>query len=1117
MISPAPTFVIQNEIIKDAPLPPTPHLVRSSNTRNCTLVKLLVHTIHTTQPFAANALLDSGATACFIDLGFVNARDLQTRTLPRAIPVYNIDGTLNEAGSITRAIDLICRFQDHSEQMTFHVTQLGSQPIILGHNWLLEHNPEIDWTSGELKMSRCPEYCQQAALRIRTNRKTRERSKRKPGMEEDMPRGSPDRPPSLSGTAPVVEEGGQTERPAKYVRPSPGPIYRVPTPKSTRQPLEYDPDTIEEGDRLFCICTLPIDTPEPLEVNATTSISQCLAENSRKKGYHSERFEDVAPKSYREFADVFSKESFDQLPEKKPWDHAIELTPDAKPFSTKVYPMSPNEQKELDTFLDENLRTHRIWPSKSPMASPVFFVKKKDGALRFVQDYRKLNAITVKNAYPLPLVPDIMNRISAARAKYFTKLDVRWGYNNVRIKEGDEWKAAFRTNRGLYEPLVMFFGLTNSPATFQTMMNDIFKELIDEGFVCVYMDDILIFTEDLEQHRRIVRRVLQILRKNVLFLKYEKCEFEQKQVEYLGLILSEGRVEMDPIKVAGVKDWPTPHSVTEVRSFLGFCNFYRRFMEDFSHIARPLNDLTTKDKKWIWGETERSAFEELKRLITSTPILVQPNQETHFRLETDASGFATGGVLSQLCDDEKWRPVGFISKSLDKAERNYEIHDKELLSVIRALEEFRHILEGAKHPIEVLNDHRNLTYFQTAQNLNRRQARWALFLSRFDISLVHRAGKHSAKPDALSRRADHNTGEDDNKDEVLLKPELFIQKIGALTTQVPFVGPEQMIIDRIRSCEDRDEAVVKALKELGISRNIRGEEWSDEDGLILYRGKVYVPLDSRLRHDIVKAHHDSPVTGHPGRWKTHELVARNYWWPGLGRYVAKYVKGCDKCNRTKTFPSAPLGKLMPNRIPDRRWQIISVDLIVELPESRGYNAIMVVVDRLSKRAHLIPTMSEVDSIGIARLFRDHVWKLHGIPEEVISDRGPQFVSQFMRELSKFLDIKVAASTAFHPQTDGQTERVNQEVEQYLRVFVNQRQDDWYDWLALAEFSYNDRIHASTRSNMYKVIPTGWYFDVNIWCYMGSLVMSAHISGFPRLQILGLQSQLYSRIPISLCP
>lgn len=297
-----------------------------------------------------------------------------------------------------------------------------------------------------------------------------------------------------------------------------------------------------------------------------------------------------APDYVKEFPEVFAEAEFNQLPERRPWDHAIELTPGAKLSDCKIYPLNAHEQKALDEFLEENLRTGRIRSSKSPMASPFFFVKKKDGKLRPVQDYRKLNEITVKNKYPLPLIQELVDKLK--RSKIFTKLDIRWGYNNIRIKEGDEWKAAFRTNRGLFEPTVMFFGLTNSPATFQGFMNEIFKELIDEGHVVIYMDDILIFTENLEQHRILVRKVLEILRRNKLYLKPEKCFFEQLSVEYLGLIIGDGLVRMDPAKVEAVKNWPTPKSKKEVQSFLGFCNFYRRFIKDFSAIAKPLTSLT---------------------------------------------------------------------------------------------------------------------------------------------------------------------------------------------------------------------------------------------------------------------------------------------------------------------------------------------------------------------------------------------------------------------------------------------------------------------------------------------------------------------------------------------
>jgi hypothetical protein len=295
--------------------------------------------------------------------------------------------------------------------------------------------------------------------------------------------------------------------------------------------------------------------------------------------------------------------------------------------------------------------------------------------------------MTVKNKYPLPLISDLINQLRGA--KYFTKLDVRWGYNNVWIKEGDEWKATFRTNCGLFEPLVMFFGLTNSPATFQTMLNEIFQDLIMEGVVCVYIDDILIYTRTLEEHRRISRLVMEWLWKHKHYLQLDKCEFEQTRIEYLGLIISRGQAEMDPVKVAGVADWTKPQNKKEVQSFLGFTNFYQRFIQDFSHHAQPLFDLTGKNAPWMWGEAQQTAFNELKHAVTSKLVLMFAHDARPFRIEADRSDFATGTVLSQQSAvDEKWHPVAFLSKSLNAVEQNYEIHDKEMLAIIHALEEW---------------------------------------------------------------------------------------------------------------------------------------------------------------------------------------------------------------------------------------------------------------------------------------------------------------------------------------------------------------------------------------------------------------------------------------------
>jgi hypothetical protein len=368
----------------------------------------------------------------------------------------------------------------------------------------------------------------------------------------------------------------------------------------------------------------------------------------------------MVPEHYlSEFRDVFSKTEFDRFLERRKWDHAIELVPGCKEFTSKIYLLSLEEQKHLDEFLEENLRSGRIQPSKSPFASPFFFVRKKDGKLQPVQDYRKLNAITVKNCYPLPLISKVIHKLQ--QAKYFTKLDVRWGYNNVRIKEGDEHKAAFVTNRGLFEPLVMFFGLTHSPATFQTMMNDIFQDLISQDKIIVYMDDIMIFSRTLEAHRHIVREVLRTLRKHDLYLKPERCEFERSEVEYLGLIVGVGKVAMDPVKVQGITEWPELETKNDLQQFLGFINFYQRFIRNFADIAKPLHALTGK-ALWQWGLLEKLAFEALKRVVATQPVLAFSTDDNQYKVKADSSNFASGAVLSQF-QNGVWVPIAYMSKS----------------------------------------------------------------------------------------------------------------------------------------------------------------------------------------------------------------------------------------------------------------------------------------------------------------------------------------------------------------------------------------------------------------------------------------------------------------------
>jgi hypothetical protein len=417
--------------------------------------------------------------------------------------------------------------------------------------------------------------------------------------------------------------------------------------------------------------------------------------------------------------------------------------------------MTRDEDTALEKFLDEMVRKGYIRPSKSPYASPFFFVKKKDGKLRPVQDYRRLNSHTVRNQYPLPLIAQLISDLGGAHI--FSKVDVRQGYNNIRIKKGDEWKATFKTKFGHWEPLVMFFGLTNSPSTFQEMMNVIYKEVIEKHaargtIIRIYMDDIAITTTGtLQDHIDAVRNVLQVAEQHDLYFKLSKCTFHASSIDYLGVIIEKGMTRMDPVKIAGIKNWPIPTKVKDVRSFLGFCNFYHPFIQGFAHLARLLNELMRKDAEWSWGERQQVAFDTLKHRVTTEPVLAHPILTDPFELEVDASGFAMGAVLLQKKEDGKKHPIAYYSKTLSAAERNYDVYDLELLAIVNALDHWRPYLAGSPHKIIIYSDHQNLLYWKEPHKISRRVAREVLMLSEYNFEICHIKGTANGRADALSR------------------------------------------------------------------------------------------------------------------------------------------------------------------------------------------------------------------------------------------------------------------------------------------------------------------------------------------------------------------------------
>jgi hypothetical protein len=772
----------------------------------------------------------------------------------------------------------------------------------------------------------------------------------------------------------------------------------------------------------------------------------------------------MVPEPYRDFAKVFSEEESHRLPKHQPWDHAIDLEPNAVThWKVKSYPMSPAEQVELDKWLEENLAKGYLQPSKSPMASPVFFIKKKDGKLRLVQDYRRLNKITIKNRYPLLLAADIINWLTGAQL--FTKFDVHWGYHNIRIKSGDEWKAAIITNRMEVEPTVMGFGMTNSPATFQSLMNSVFADLIATGVVAVYMDDILIYTTTLAKHRKIVREVLQRLQDHDLYLKPEKCKFEKQEIEYLGMIIRPGEVCMDHGKVSAVRDWPTPTTLCEVRAFIGFSNFYRRFIKDFSSIARPLHDLTKKDVPWQWHTEQQHAFDTLKEKFCQEPILkvYDPNLET--RVEVDASGFATGGILSQKYPDGLWHPIAYRSSSMSKEERNYEIYDREMLGCIRALEDWRHYLEGIS--FEIVTDHKNIEWWASMRDLNRQQARWTLYLSRFSFKITYRKGE-LMQADTLSRFSkDQVSDKEDNRQVQVLKPEHFIR-----AAKAHFFPEVDSLGDRIRWASLREAEVIEGLKSIDKTAPkalTNGTAmWEEDNSFVYYKGRLYVPNDRKLRQDVVKTCHNDILAGHPGKNGTTELVSCYYWWPCMAGFISAYVEGCNRCQHYRK-DLHPKALIQPQEVPEGPWQTIGIDLISPLPVSRGKDAILNIVDHYMKQIHLFPVTTQLTADGVASIYFKQVFPLHGIPKKIISDRGPQFAARSMRALYKCLGIDAGLTTAYHPQANGQVERKNQEVEIYLKLFTGKRQDDWADLLPTVEFVINSRLNLATGHTPFELL------------------------------------------------
>ncbi|WVZ52806.1 hypothetical protein U9M48_003828 [Paspalum notatum var. saurae] len=624
------------------------------------------------------------------------------------------------------------------------------------------------------------------------------------------------------------------------------------------------------------------------------------------------------------------------------------------------------------------------YPDVFPDELPVLLVEKKDTDVkRMCVDYRALNKVTIKNKYPLPRIDDLFDQLQGACV--FSKIDLRSGYHQLKIRPSDIPKTAFTTKYGLYEYTVMSFGLTNAPAYFMQLMNSVFMDYLDK-FVVVFIDDILIYSKTEAEHEEHLRLVLQRLREHKLYAKFSKCEFWIDEVRFLGHVVSKGGIAVDPSKVGLVTNRKVPEIPKEVRGFSGLAGYYRRFIENFSRIAKPMTSLSEKDAEFRWTNAQQAAFDELKKRLTTAPVLTLPDQQKKFIVYCDASRDGLGCVLMQ-----EGKVIAYASRQLRKHELNYPTHDLELAAVVHALKIWRHYLYGQR--CEIYTDHKSLKYIFTQNELNMRQRRWLELIKDYDMEIHYHPGKANVVADALSRKSYANMALGFMMPHKLCE-EFERLSLGFLhhTTAAAFEA-EPTLEQEIREHQKNDEKLqeIRELLKSGKAPHFR----EDEQGTLWYKNRICVPNVDSIRKLILSEAHDTAYSIHPGSTKMYYDLKERFWWYGMKRAVAEYVAICDTCQRVKAEHQRPAGLLQPLKVPEWKWEEITMDFIVGLPRTqKGYNSIWVVVDRLTKVAHFIPVNTTYSGAKLAELYISRIVCLHGVPKRIISDRGSQFTSRF---------------------------------------------------------------------------------------------------------------------------
>lgn len=717
-------------------------------------------------------------------------------------------------------------------------------------------------------------------------------------------------------------------------------------------------------------------------------------------------------------------------------------TGSAQPVRQKPYRVSPSERQVIDEQVHEMLQKGVIQESSSPWAAPVILVKKKDDTWRFCVDYRRLNSITKKDVYPLPRIDDALDCLHSA--SYFSSVDLRSGYWQIPMHPADKEKTAFITPDGLFEFNVMPFGLCNAPATFERFMDTILRGL--KWHICMcYLDDVVIFGSTFEEHNRRLEVVLDCIENAGLVLNSKKCHFGERQTLVLGHLVDKDGIRPDPQKTAAVEAFKPPRSVKELRSFLGLCSYFRRFIPAFADVAYPLTCLLHKDAVFEWTHECDASFRQLKFLLTTGPILRHFDPAAPTEIHTDASGVGVGGVLVQRCGRNE-HVIAYASRTLSKPERNYTVTEQECLAVIFAVQRFRSYVYG--RPFTIVTDHHSLCWLVNLRDPSGRLARWALRLQEYNFTVSYKSGRRHADADCLSRMPLNTT---------LCDADNFDHLIASLAPAFP----DKETFEK----EQREDFSLEPLFNAHDSTTSRG--YCVRDGLLYKRNfattgaRFLLVVPEKLRSSILQVMHDDPTSGHLGAARTFHRAQERFYWPRMRRSTEMYVASCAQCQAHKHLTTTPAGLLQPLTPPSSPFEQVGIDLMGPFPRSsKGNRWIIVCADHLTRYCETAALPSATASQVSFFLLHSIILR-HGPPRVIISDRGRQFTADVVEELLRLCASSFRHSTPYHPQTNGLTERTNRTLVNMLSMYVASDHKNWDDILPFITYAFNTAKHETT--------------------------------------------------------